>query len=114
MKDDKLYLINIAECIRRIEAYTADGRRVFMQSPLIQDAVIRNFEVIGEAAKRVSDQFKQAHPNVPWRRVAGFRDVLIHDYLGVDLNEVRGIVERNLSDLKRKIEAILQELGGSA
>jgi uncharacterized protein with HEPN domain len=85
-----------------------------MQSPLIQDAVIRNFEVIGEAAKRVSDQFKQAHPNVPWRRVAGFRDVLIHDYLGVDLNEVWGIVERNLSDLKRKIEAILQELGGSA
>ena len=67
MKDDKLYLINIAECIRRIEAYTADGRRVFMQSPLIQDAVIRNFEVIGEAAKRVPDKIRAKYPSVPWK-----------------------------------------------
>lgn len=112
MKDNKLYLINIAEGIRRIEAYTRDGQRAFMQSPMIQDAVIRNFEVIGEAAKRVSDEFKPGHPDVPWRRVAGFRDVLIHDYMGVDLNEVWNIVERDLSNLKREIEAILQELGG--
>jgi uncharacterized protein with HEPN domain len=62
----------------------------------------------------VSDEFKQGHPDVPWRRVAGFRDVLIHDYMGVDLNEVWSIVERDLSNLKREIEAILQELGGSA
>ncbi len=110
MTDDRLHLADIAERIQHIESYTQGGRDVFLQSPLIQDAVIRNFEVIGESVKRVSQQLRQSHPEVPWRRIAGFRDVLIHDYLGVEVNEVWNVVERNLPDLK-KISAILQELG---
>lgn len=111
MKGDRLYVAHILECIQRIELYARGGPEAFLKTPMAQDAAIRNFEVIGEAAKRVSPGLKQAHPEVPWRRIAGFRDVLIHDYMGVDLNEVWNIVERELPDLKRKVEAILGELG---
>lgn len=108
MKDDKLYLIHILECVERIETYTREGEAAFMGSSMTQDAVIRNFEIIGEAAKRVSDATKQANPAIPWRRVAGFRDVLIHDYTGIDLDEVWSIISREVPDLKRGIEGILR------
>ena len=79
-----------------------------MQNPMIQDAVIRNFEVIGEATKRLSTELRAAYPNVPWHQIAGFRDVLIHDYLKVNLNRVWGVIELNLPELKATVEEILQ------
>ncbi len=111
MRDDWLYLSNIFECIERIESYTRDGKEVFLQTTIIQDAVIRNFEIIGEATKRLSPEIRAVYPDVPWQQVAGFRDVLIHDYLKVNLNRVWGVIEQNLPQLKATIEAILQELG---
>ena len=72
-----------------------------------QDAVVRNFEIMGEAVKKLSNQFKQSHPEIPWKRVAGFRDILIHDYMGVDSNEVWKIVESNLPTLKSQIAQLL-------
>ncbi|MBP5975019.1 DUF86 domain-containing protein [Brasilonema sp. CT11] len=111
MRDDRLYLSNIFECIDRIESYTRDGKEVFLQTTIIQDAVIINFEIIGEATKRLSPEIRAVYPDVPWQQVAGFRDVLIHDYLKVNLNRVWGVIEQNLPQLKVTIEAILQELG---
>ena len=111
MRDERLYVRDIAECIERIQFYTRDGREAFMQTPMIQDAVVRNFEIIGEATKRLSQDLKQAYPDIRWQQIAGFRDVLIHNYVRVDLDEVWGIIERDLPSLKAKIQVILQELG---
>ncbi|MEQ9483849.1 HepT-like ribonuclease domain-containing protein [Coleofasciculus sp. F4-SAH-05] len=110
MSDDGVYLGDILERIERIEAYTQDGRETFLASLLIQDGVIRSFEVIGEAVKQISSELRQSHPQIPWRQMAGFRDVLIHDYMGLDLNEVWNVVERDLPELKGKILLVLQEL----
>ena len=81
MKDDKVYLVHIADAIGQIVSYTAGGRDEFMTDRMIQDAVVRNLEVIGEATKNLSDKTKGQRPEIPWRRVAGLRDVLIHDYV---------------------------------
>lgn len=73
-----------------------------------QDAVIRNFEIIGEAAKRLSEGVQIRTPDIPWRRVAGFRDVLIHDYSGVDFEEVWNVIENELPNLKQAVTYLLK------
>ena len=83
MKDDKLYLIHIGECIQRIETYVAGGRESFATSTLIQDAVLRNLQTLAESTQRLSNALKAAHPEVNWRDISGFRNVLVHDYLCV-------------------------------
>lgn len=111
MKSDLLYLSNIQGCIQRIESYTIEGKAKFLETPIIQDAVIRNFEIIGEATKRLSSELKNAYPNVAWKQIAGLRDILIHDYLKVNLNRVWGIIEQDLLQLKQIVEDILQQHG---
>lgn len=113
MKDDGLYLTHILECIAQIEEYTRSGKDGFMTSRMTQDAVVRNFEIIGEATKRLSPSLKDAHPHVPWRRIAGLRDVLIHDYIRVDLEQVWMLVIGPMRDLKRDILAIRATIEGS-
>ena len=108
MKNDLFYLSNIQECIEAIESYTNDGKDSFMKNRMIQDAVIRNFEIIGEATKRLSTEFREKYSEIPWRRIAGLRDVLIHDYLRVDLEEVWGIIQEYLPEFKVKVQSIIQ------
>jgi uncharacterized protein with HEPN domain len=109
VKGDQLYLKHILDAIDKVDAYIAVGREVFIASSHWQDAVIRQLEIIGEATKRLSKQFCSRHSDVPWRRIAGLRDVLIHDYMGVDINAVWEITQKNLPPLRLQIESILRE-----
>lgn len=110
MKDDKLYLIHIRECIERIEKYTAGGGKdALLASTLVQDAVMRNLQTMAESTQRLSDAAKETHPEVDWYKIPGFRNVLVHGYLGVDLDRVWIIVERDLPGLNRAITSVLKE-----
>ena len=107
LKDDSIYLLHIRDTLRRIFDYAAAGRENFLQDTKTQDAVVRNLEVIGEAVRHVSEKLRARHPDVPWRRIAGMRDKLIHEYLGVDRVLVWEVVERELPGFQRKVEEIL-------
>ena len=80
-----------------------------MHSTLVQDATVRNLEIVGEATKNLSATLRASSPDVPWARMAGMRDVLIHNYMGVDLDVVWGVVEDETSPLIAKLLALLQE-----
>lgn len=108
MKDDRLYLIHIIECLHRVENYTRDyDQEKFMDSPMVQDAVIRNLQVMAESTQKLSETLKEAHPEVDWYRIAGFRNVLVHDYLGVDLDIVWQVIVKDLPGLKQVISSLL-------
>jgi uncharacterized protein with HEPN domain len=106
MKDDRLYLVHIQECIARIEEYVAGGQQAFMDSQLIQDAVLRNLQVLAESTQRLSDAIKARSSDVDWRAIAGFRNVLVHDYLGVDATAVWKMVQQDLPRLKDAVARI--------
>lgn len=108
-KDETVYLQHILDCIGRIVEYTAQGKDAFDESHMIQDAVLRNLEVIGEAVKHISAEFRAAHPEVAWSRLAGMRDILIHHYFGVRLETVWNVVEYELPKLQRHVEQLLVE-----
>jgi len=107
MKDDKVYLISILESIENIEDFTKGGEEEFLITKIIQHAVIRNLEVIGEASKKISNELRKDFSEIPWREMAGLRDALIHDYLGVDNQRVWNVVKNDLSYLKEKLKKIL-------
>jgi uncharacterized protein with HEPN domain len=92
-------------------AYTESGRIAFFKSPMIQDAVVRNLEVVGEATKQVPEELRAQAPELSWREMAGMRDKLIHDYLGVDLNLVWDVVASELPATRERIVALIEELG---
>ena len=98
------------DAIERIESYVAVGRDLFLASPHWQDATIRQLEILGEAAKRLSPQTRSQYDEVPWRRIAGLRDVLIHDCMGIDLVAVWEVTQQNLPVLKAQLDLILEEL----
>jgi uncharacterized protein with HEPN domain len=109
MKEDSVYLQHIIECIRRIEENTIKGQEGFMQSHTIQDAVLRNLQTMSEATQRISGAIKAKHPEIEWSRIAAFRNILVHNYLGIDLELIWGITQQDVAELKRTISALLEE-----
>ena len=104
---DELYLAHILEAIASIGRFTVGGRETFFANDMVQSAVIRQIEVIGEAVKNLSAELTQGEGGVPWRQIAGARDRLIHGYFRVDLNAVWVMVERDLPPLGANVRRIL-------
>lgn len=98
-KDDSVYVIHMLECIQRINEYVED-REQFYSSRLVQDAVIRNLQVMAESSQHLTESIKQRYPEIPWKNISGFRNVLVHDYLGVDLDVIWSVVEQELPGLE--------------
>ncbi len=111
MSRDDLYLRHVLDAIEKIERYIAVGRDEFMTASHWQDAVIRQLEIIGEAVKRLSSDTTARRPDVPWRRISGMRDVLIHDYMGVDLAAVWAVTQHDLTQLKGAATELLAKPG---
>jgi uncharacterized protein with HEPN domain len=113
VKDERLYLIQMLERAERIFEYTEAGRTEFLRDRKTQDAVLRSFEIMGEAAKRLPPAIRDQAPEIPWKRLAGFRDVLIHQYEGVDLEEVWKRVSEDLPPLVASLDNLLKKLKAS-
>lgn len=110
-RNDTVYLQHIAEAIQRIELYMEGvSYEQFMAAMMIQDAVIRQLEIIGEATKNLSLAVREASPDIPWKDIAGMRDILIHQYFGVDVDAVWDSAIDELPMIKKQIARILLEL----
>ena len=111
MKNNAVYLLNILDAIDQIEEYTSDLKKDdFLNNRLVQDAVVRNFEIIGEATKNLSPSFRKKYAKMPWKNMSGMRDKLIHNYMGVDWDIIWATVTDVLPDIKNKITVILDEV----
>ena len=103
-KNDLIYINHIQDCITQIKRYTQNiSKNEFLSNRLIQDAVIRNFEIIGEATKNLNALFREKYSDVEWKKIAGLRDKLIHDYIGVDMWAVWGVVESIIPEFEKQI-----------
>ena len=109
-RDDRFYLRHITECISHIEEYTIDGRSEFLSSSLTQDAVLRNLHIMAESSQRLTGELKNRHPEIEWRAMAAFRNILVHNYLVVNPGQVWGMLERDLPVFKVDISRLLDQL----
>ncbi|MFQ6062916.1 MAG: DUF86 domain-containing protein [Methanosarcinales archaeon] len=110
----KLYLQDIWESILAIEEYTQSiSEGEFYSNRQVQDAVVRRLEIIGEAVKNIDDNFRNKYPQIPWKKIAGMRDIIAHEYFGVKLDRVWDVVKRDLPHLKQQILSIMEEYDAS-
>lgn len=104
MREDQTFLGHILESIEAVESYTLNvSKAKFLKDYIIQDAVIRRFEIMGGATKHLSESFRARNADVQWKQVAGMRDVLAHEYFGIDLNFVWHAVKYDMPKFKKQI-----------
>ena len=110
MRDYKLYLDDILLAIKKIEKYTKDlPLKKLKGDTLVVDAVVRNLEIIGEAVKNIPSRLKEKHPDIEWKKISGLRDILAHEYFGIDLEILWDIIKNKLPDLKKEISRLSKD-----
>jgi len=110
-KEYRVYLEDILSCIGNIEEYSKGlSSSQFRKDKMRIDAVIRNLEIIGEAVKKLPDGFRRDYPDVEWAKIAGLRDILIHEYFGVNLEIIWDVVSNKIPSLKSSIKKIMQDM----
>jgi len=110
-RDMRLYIEDILGSISKIERYTNDiNENEFLTNTQIQDSVLRRLEIIGEAVKNIPDDFRNRYPQIPWKRIAGLRDVLIHEYFGVNLRRAWKVAKEDILSLKQEMLKVAKDL----
>jgi uncharacterized protein with HEPN domain len=108
MRKDRDRLLDICEAIEHIQEKLPQGKEDFMQSDLLQVWVLYHIQIVGEAANGISAEFQDSHPKIPWKNIIAMRHMLVHQYFGIDLNEVWNTAHTNLPGLKKEIDRILE------
>ena len=109
-RDYKVYLEDTLEAVQKIQKYT-EGFSIdtFSRDSKTLDAVVRNLEIIGEAAKRIPDEIRSKYPGIEWKKITGLRDILIHEYFGINIEIIWDILQKKLPALEKEIKKILSE-----
>lgn len=110
MRDDRERMLDVLEAIEQIEKYAAGGRTEFDANELVQTWIVHHLFVIGEASRGISPNLRDQHPEVPWKDIVGMRNILVHQYFGVDWEIVWSVVSEKLPQLKRAVQTILGAL----
>ncbi len=110
MRGDEERLRDVLEAIERIEKYSASGRLAFESDELIQTWILHHLQIIGEACRGVSDELQHRFPDIPWPKIAGMRNILVHQYFGIDKDAVWAVVENEINPLREQIEKVLHGL----
>jgi uncharacterized protein with HEPN domain len=107
LRRDRQRLEDILEAIERIEKYASGGRAHFDGDELVQTWVLHHLQIIGEAVRGLSDEIRASHSEIPWAQITAMRNILVHDYFGIDLDEVWAAVARDMPMLRAKVAALL-------
>jgi len=110
LRSDKELLLDILEAIGKIERYASKGKEVLFEDELIQTWIVYHFQIIGEAANHLSDSLQEEHPDIPWPDIVAMRNVLVHQYFGIDLEQIWDTTNIDLPVLKANVEKILKDL----
>ena len=109
MRDDRERLLDIIEAIENVQKYASRGIDVFKNDELIQTWILHHIQILGEAAARLSDEFQECHHNIPWYKIIGMRNILVHDYFGIDIEAVWSVVENDIPVLYSQVKILLNE-----
>jgi len=110
---DQVLLAHMRECLQRIQEYTAGDRARFESSRLVQDATVRNLQTLAESSQRLSSDIKGMEPGIPWRELSGFRNVIVHGYLGMDMAAVWLVIEQDLPALAAAVDRMITRTDAS-